>query len=135
MPALPRGAAVELHVAALRDDFTKRTCCHVTNKVASASIECHAVMSADRCSASISLRLTAPNGDPAATAVRDVTEAVGVTFKRAVEKMEADLVPLCARVFFRAAHSLATQVAEGMLLKTHTHTHTRVLNRLNIYTH
>lgn len=118
VPALPRDAAVELHVTAVHEDFTERTSCHITEKVACGSIECHTIMSADRSSASLSLSLAAPNDNLAATDVKNVTEAVGSTFKKAIKKMEADLVPLCARVFYKCAHSPAQQIVEGMSLKT-----------------
>ncbi|XP_028994805.1 diphthine--ammonia ligase [Betta splendens] len=115
--ALPRGAAVELHVSATRDDPTRRTSCRASDRAASASIECRVTAAAGGRAASLSLwvTVTAPDGDPAApTGARDVTEAVGSTFRRAVEKTEAELVPLCARAFFRAAHPLAARVAEGL---------------------
>lgn len=118
VPALPRDAAVELHVTAVHEDFTKRTSWHVTEKVACGSIECHTIMSADRSSASLSLSLAVPNDNPAVTDVKNVTEAVGSTFNKAIKKMEADLMPLCARVFYKCAHSLAQQIVEGMSLKT-----------------
>ncbi|XP_026195846.1 diphthine--ammonia ligase [Anabas testudineus] len=114
VPALPRDAAVELHVTAVHEDFTERTSCHITEKVACGSIECHTIMSADRSSASLSLSLAAPNDNLAATDVKNVTEAVGSTFKKAIKKMEADLVPLCARVFYKCAHSPAQQIVEGL---------------------
>ncbi|XP_032356543.1 diphthine--ammonia ligase [Etheostoma spectabile] len=114
VPALPKGAAVELHVTAIQDNPTKRTSCHVTTKMAVGSIECHTVMSADTCSASLSLSLAVPGGNLEVTSVEDVTEAVGATFKKAMTKMDAELVPLCARVFYKCNHSLAQQIVKGL---------------------
>ncbi|KAJ4939877.1 hypothetical protein JOQ06_029313 [Pogonophryne albipinna] len=112
VPALPKGAAVELHVTAVQDDPTQRTSCHMTTKVACGSIECHTVMSA--CSASLSLSLAVPGDNLEVTGVKDVTEAVGATLKKAMKKMAAELVPLCARVFYKCNHPLAQQIVEGL---------------------
>nr|XP_019953395.1 PREDICTED: diphthine--ammonia ligase isoform X1 [Paralichthys olivaceus] len=114
VPALPKGAAVELHVTAVQDDYTKRTSCHMTAKVACGSIECNTLMSADKCSASLSLSLAVPADDPEVKDVEDVTEAVAVAFKKAMKKMDAELVPLCARVFYKHGHSLAQQIIKGL---------------------
>ncbi|XP_039993232.1 diphthine--ammonia ligase isoform X2 [Xiphias gladius] len=114
VPALPKGAAVELHVTAIQDDSTKRTSCHMTTKVACGSIECQSVMSADRCSASLSLSLAVPGDNLEGTDAKDVTEAVAVIFKKATKKMDAELVPLCARVFYKCGHSLAQQIIKGL---------------------
>ncbi|XP_026165232.1 diphthine--ammonia ligase isoform X2 [Mastacembelus armatus] len=114
VPALPRGAAVELHVTAIEEDFTKRTSCHMTTKVACGSLECHTVMSADRCSASLSLFLAVPSDTPEVSDIKDLTKAVTSTLKKAMKKMEIELVPLCARAFYKSAHSLAPQIAEGL---------------------
>lgn len=116
VPALPKGAAVELHATAIQDDPTQRTSCHVTTKVACGSIECRTVMSADMCGASLALSLAVPGDDPEVTGVTDVTEAVGAAFKEAMKKMDAELVPLCARVFYKCNHSLAQQIVKGMSL-------------------
>ncbi|XP_035466567.2 diphthine--ammonia ligase isoform X3 [Scophthalmus maximus] len=112
VPALPKGAAVELHVTAVQDDYTKRTSCHMTAGAARGSIECYTLMSADRCSASLSLSLAAPGGDD--PEAKDATEKVAATFKRAMEEMDAELVPLCARVFYKCGHSLAKQIVGGL---------------------
>ncbi|KAF3845007.1 hypothetical protein F7725_008170 [Dissostichus mawsoni] len=112
VPALPKGAAVELHVTAVQDDPTQRTSCHMTTKVACGSIECHTVMSA--CSASLSLSLAVPGDNLEVTGVKDVTEAVGATLKKAMKKMAAELVPLCSRVFYKCNHPLAQQIVEGL---------------------
>ncbi|XP_034419249.1 diphthine--ammonia ligase isoform X2 [Cyclopterus lumpus] len=113
VPALPKGAAVELHVNAIQDDPTKRTSCHMTTKVACVSIEYHTVMSADMRHASLSLSLSVPS-DPEVTGVTDVTDAIAATFKQAMEKMDAELVPLCARVFYKCRHSVAQQIVRGL---------------------
>lgn len=119
VPALPKGAAVELHVTAIQDDPTKRTSCHVTSKVACGSIECFTVMSADMCSASLSLALAVPGDNLEVNGVKDVTEAVGATFKKAMKTMDAELVPLCARVFYKCNHSVAQHIVKGMSLNTY----------------
>lgn len=118
VPALPRGATVELHVTAVQDDFSKRTSCYMTEKVACGSILCHTVMSADRCSGSLSLSLAVPGENTEGTNTKDITDAVSSTFKKAVKKFEAELAPLCARVFYKCAHILAQEIVEGMSLKT-----------------
>lgn len=75
-------------------------------------------MSADRCSASLSLSLAAPGGDD--PEAKDATEKVAATFKRAMEEMDAELVPLCARVFYKCGHSLAKQIVGGMSPSSHS---------------
>ncbi len=116
VPALPRGAAVELHATAVQDDPTKRTSCHMTAKVACGSIECHTVMSADMCSATLSLSLAVPADNLEVASTEDATEAVGATLKKAIKKMDAEVVPLCARVFYKCTHSAARQIVKGMPL-------------------
>lgn len=115
VPALPRDAAVELHVTAIQDDPSQRTSCYMTTKVACGSIECHTVISADSSSASLSLCLTVPG--PACEVTddaKDITEAIGTTLKKAMKKMDAELVPLCARVFYKCDHSLTQHIVKGM---------------------
>ncbi|XP_069563269.1 diphthine--ammonia ligase isoform X1 [Brachyistius frenatus] len=114
VPALPKDAAVELHVTAVQDDPTNRTSCHITTKVACGSIECHTVMSADSRSASLSLSLAVTADGPEATDVKHVTEEVGATFKTAMKKMDGDLVPQCARVFYKCNHSVAQHIVKGL---------------------
>ncbi|XP_037341980.2 diphthine--ammonia ligase isoform X2 [Pungitius pungitius] len=115
VPALPRGAAVELHATAVQDDPAKRTSCHVTTTVACLSIECHTVTSADASAASLSLSLApaAPGVEPGVTNARDVADAVAAAFKNATGRVDAGLVPLSARVFYRR-QSLARQIVEGL---------------------
>ncbi|XP_071758324.2 diphthine--ammonia ligase [Centroberyx gerrardi] len=116
VPALPKGASVELHVTAVQDDPRERTSCHMTTKVACGSIECHTVVSADGCSASLSLSLAlaVPGAGLEVLGVKDVVGAVGATFKNAMKKMGAGLLPLCARVFYKYDHSLAQQIVTGL---------------------
>lgn len=127
VPALPKGAAVELHATAVRDDPTQRTSCHVTTKLACGSIECYTLLSADSHSASLSLSLAVHGDNLEATDVKHVTEEVGTAFRKATKKMDAKLVAQCARVFFKCSHSLAQQIVKGMsrasLVTLHTHTH------------
>uniref|UniRef100_G3P8F9 Diphthine--ammonia ligase n=1 Tax=Gasterosteus aculeatus aculeatus TaxID=481459 RepID=G3P8F9_GASAC len=115
VPALPRGAVVELHVTAVQDDPTERTSCHVTTTVARLSIECHTVTSADGSGASLSLSLSppVPGGDPEVTDAKEVAEAVAAAFKDAKETADARLVPMSARVFYKC-HSLARRIVEGI---------------------
>lgn len=108
VPALPRGAAVELHVAAVQDDPTQRTSRHLGTKVARGSVECRVVTSADRCCASVSLSLVGAEADPEAAA-----GAVGDTFRSAVKEAVGGLVPLCARVFHKCSSSAARRIVEG----------------------
>lgn len=116
VPALPKGAAVELHVTAVQDEPTERTSYRMTTKMACGAVECHAIMSANRCSASLSLCLAVPADDPEVTAVKYVTEALGATLKKAMKKMGTELMPLCARVFYKYTHSVAWSIVQGMSL-------------------
>lgn len=116
VPALPKGAAVELHVTAIQDDYTERTSCHVTAASACGPVDCCTVMSADKCSASLSLSLIGPGDDQEVKDVEDIKEVVAATFKESMKKMDARLVPLCARVFYKCGHSLAQQISKGMWL-------------------
>ncbi|KAL6105415.1 dph6 [Pungitius sinensis] len=115
VPALPRGAAVELHATAVQDDPAKRTSCHVTTTVACLAIECHTVTSADASAASLSLSLApaAAGVEPGVTDARDVADAVAAAFKNATGRVAAGLVPLSARVFYKR-QSLARQIVEGL---------------------
>lgn len=119
VPALPRGAAVELHVTAVQDDPAGRTSCHVTSKSACGSIECHGITSSDLRSASLSLTLTSPKDQPEVGGTQAASEAVAAIFKEAVEKMEAGLVPLCARVFYSCTHVWSQELAGGMSADTY----------------
>lgn len=114
VPALPRGAAVELHVAAVQDDFTQRTSRHLSTKVACGSVECRVVTSADRCCASVSLSLVAAAADLEAGAAPEVAGAVSAAFRSALEEeADAGLVPLCARVFHKCSSSAAREIVKG----------------------
>ncbi|XP_008278084.1 diphthine--ammonia ligase [Stegastes partitus] len=112
VPALPKNAAVELHVTAVQDDPAERTVCHTTTAVPCGSIECHTVLSSDCRSASLSLSLAARGENLEVTDVKSVTEEVATAFKEAVKKME--LVSQCARVFYKCNHSLAQQIVKGL---------------------
>ncbi|KAM3595027.1 uncharacterized protein V6R79_017269 [Siganus canaliculatus] len=114
VPALPKGAAVELHVTAIEDDPTKRTSCHKVTKLAYGFVECRSVVSSDECSASLALSLSVPCDNLEVSGIKDLTEAVSSTFKEAMKTMDAELVPLCARVFYKCTHSVALQIVEGL---------------------
>lgn len=116
VPALPRSAAVELHVTAIQDEPANRTSCHMTTKLGCGSIEYHTVMSSDSCNASMSCSLTLSADSLEQTTVKELTETVGATFRKAMKKMGAELTPLCARVFYKCTHSVAQQIVEGMSL-------------------
>lgn len=105
---------MELHATAVDDDYSKRTSCHMTTVVGRGRIECHALMSSDGCSASLSLCLAVPSAGPEVTDdAEGAAEAIGVALKKAVKKMDAELVPLCARVFYKCGHSLAQHIVKG----------------------
>ncbi|KAM4542557.1 diphthine--ammonia ligase isoform 2-T3 [Odontesthes bonariensis] len=114
VPALPKDATVELHVTATKDERTRRTSAHVTKKLAFGSIECHTVLSADGDSGSLSLSLEVPGDGLEVVDVKHVTEELGTTFMKAMNVTDAELVPLCARVFYKCSHSLAQQIVQGL---------------------
>ncbi|CAL8285346.1 unnamed protein product [Lota lota] len=115
VPALPRGATVELHATAVRDNPADRTSCQLTSKVTCASIESHAVVSGDKQNATFSLSLVQTSPCPGPGAAGNLLEAVGATLGDALKKMTGDrLVPLCARLFYTHDHPLANQVAAGL---------------------
>ncbi|XP_041668097.1 diphthine--ammonia ligase isoform X2 [Cheilinus undulatus] len=114
VPALPRSAEVELHVTAVQDNPSKRALRHVTTKMACGSIDCHSFMTADMCSASLSLDLTVPRENQEVSNVKDVTGDVCAMFDKAMKELDAELVPLCARVFYKCSNSLAWQIVEGL---------------------
>lgn len=114
VPALPRDATVEFHVTAVHDDSSRSTSCHVTTEVPCGSIDWHIVTSADACSASLWLSLARPVDSLELAVVSEITEAIGATFKKAMKKMNGELVPLCARVFYKCTHAVAQLIVEGM---------------------
>lgn len=114
VPALPKDAAAELHVTAVKDDPSQRTSCELTTSVACGSIECHAVLSADGMSGSLSISLGTPGNNLKVSDVKCVTEEVGTTFVKAMKMMDAQLVPQCARVFYKCSHALVHQIVQGM---------------------
>lgn len=115
VPALPRDAAVEFHVTAVQDGSSQAASGPVTTEVPCGSIDWHVVTSADACSASLSLSLTRPVGslEPATAAMSEVAEAIGSTLKEAMKKTNGELVPLCARVFYKCTHAMARLIVEG----------------------
>ncbi|XP_028294704.1 diphthine--ammonia ligase isoform X2 [Gouania willdenowi] len=114
VPGLPKDASVELHVTAVQDDFTKRTHRHMTTKVSSGSIEIHSVSSADGCCASLSLSLVVPGHHHDVTDVKHITDKVSETIKEALKTTDSDVVPQCARVFYKYNHSLAQEIGQGL---------------------
>ncbi|XP_041827995.1 diphthine--ammonia ligase isoform X2 [Melanotaenia boesemani] len=114
VPALPKDAAVELHVTAIKDEPARRTSCHMTTKVACGSLVCHHVLSADGHSGSLSLSLDASSDDLEVADVKCVTEEVVASFLKAIKMTDAELVPLCARVFYKCNHSVAQQIVQGL---------------------
>lgn len=103
---------MEFHVTAVQDDSTS---CHLTTEVPCGSIDWHSVTSAGSCSASLSLSLSLdrPVDGLELAAARDAAEAIGATFKKATGMMNAALVPLCARAFYKCTHAAARLVVEG----------------------
>ncbi|XP_061600249.1 diphthine--ammonia ligase isoform X2 [Cololabis saira] len=115
VPALPRDAAVELHVTAVKDDPSRRTSHDMAAKVACGSIECHTVLSADKRSGSLSISLAASPVDSLKTTdVKCLTEQVGAMFMKAMKMVDTELVPLCARVFYKCSHPLAWQIIQEL---------------------
>ncbi|XP_056152008.1 diphthine--ammonia ligase isoform X2 [Lampris incognitus] len=116
VPALPRGAAVEVHVTAVQDDPSERTSCRTTTKVAFGLIECLGVVSSDNQSATLSLFLahSVPGSGQEVFNGEDVLQKVGAAFHNAMKKMGAGLSPLCARVFYKYADPLAGQIITGL---------------------
>ncbi|XP_067099416.1 diphthine--ammonia ligase [Osmerus mordax] len=114
VPALPRGAAVELHVTAVLDTLEERTSCHMTTELACGSIECWGLVSSTSLCATLSLALSVPSAAPAPADTEEILRALCATFQRATQKMAAGLTPLCARVFYKCAHSLAGRLVAGL---------------------
>lgn len=114
VPALPKNAAVELHVTAVEDDPSQRTSYHITTNVAHGSIECHTVLSADGCSGSLSLSLDVLDDKLEASDVKRVREEVGTLFVNAMKMMNTQLLPQCARVFYKCSHPLVHQIVDGI---------------------
>lgn len=114
VPALPKDAAVEFHVTAVQEDSSQGTSCHMTTEVPCGSLDWHMVTCAGACSASLSLSLDRPVASLELAAACEVKEAIGATFKKAMKKMNGELVPLCARVFYKRTHAVAQLIVEGM---------------------
>lgn len=118
VPALPRGAAVEFHLTTVQDDSSQSTSCHVTTEVACGSIDWHVVTSADARSVSLSLSLNQPVDSLDPPTAAEVMDAIGNTLKKAMKKRNDELVPLCARVFYKCTHAVARLMVEGTTLGT-----------------
>ncbi|XP_062325858.1 diphthine--ammonia ligase [Osmerus eperlanus] len=114
VPALPRGAAVELHVTAVLDTLEERTSCHMTTELACGSIECWGLVSSTSLCATLSLALSVPSAAPAPADTEEILRALCATFQRATQKMAAGLTPLCARVFYKCGHSLSGRLVAGL---------------------
>ncbi|KAJ0009139.1 hypothetical protein NQD34_016554 [Periophthalmus magnuspinnatus] len=100
VPALPRGASVELHVTAVQDDPSQRTSCHRTTKMMPGwSVECCGVRSADGKHGCLSLVVLGAGVEGAE--VENLVEEFGGAFRGALEEMGSELVPLCARLFLQ----------------------------------
>ncbi|KAM8834248.1 diphthine--ammonia ligase [Synchiropus picturatus] len=112
VPALPRAAAVELHVTAIQDEPANRSSCHMTSKLKCGYIETDSVTAVGSSGATISLRLVAPSAG--LDDREEVREAIVAAFETAIDKMEAGLTPLCARVFYKCGDSLAEEVAHAL---------------------
>ncbi|XP_024132897.1 diphthine--ammonia ligase isoform X1 [Oryzias melastigma] len=110
VPALPKDAAVELHVTAVQDDPARRTVSHTTAEVACSAIECHTMQSADGHSGLVAISVSSD----APTDVRQVTEELCTTFVKVMKMMDAKLVPQCARVFYKCSHLLGLQIVKGL---------------------
>lgn len=110
VPALPKDAAVEFHVTSVSGG----PCRGVPRRSAAEerAADWHAATSSDGRAASLSLSLAPPvhGPQPAAAAAR---EAIGATFREALEEMNGELVPLCARVFYKRAHAEARLIVDG----------------------
>lgn len=100
-------------MTAAQDDSSQSTSCHLTTELPCGSIDWHSVTSAGTCGASLSLSLARPVDGLELATVRDVTEAIGATFKKATGMMNAALVPLCARAFYKCTHAAARSIVEG----------------------
>ncbi|XP_017266383.1 diphthine--ammonia ligase isoform X1 [Kryptolebias marmoratus] len=114
VPALPRNAAVELHVTAVKDDPSQRASYRITTNVACGSIECHTVLTENHSSGSLSLSLDVPGDNLKVSDVKCVTEEVGTTFMKAVKMVDSQLVPQCARVFYKCSLAVVHQIVQGL---------------------
>lgn len=111
VPALPRGASVELHVIAALDEPGQRNSCLLTSKMAAGGIECRGVRSSDGRSACVSVSLVGSEGADGQRVAQDI----GSVLRKALEEMGGDMVPLCARVFYRSDHPVALQVIQDLV--------------------
>ncbi|KAG7466191.1 hypothetical protein MATL_G00162180 [Megalops atlanticus] len=114
VPRLPRGAAVELHVIAARDDPRRRTCWRATLQVPAGTVECQVLQSGTRQCAAVSLSLGLPGSAPGAAGEAGLLRALRSSFQDALQKVGRGPTPLCARVFYKQDSALAQQLAAGL---------------------
>ncbi|KAL2099231.1 hypothetical protein ACEWY4_005711 [Coilia grayii] len=114
VPALPRGAAVELHVMAVQDDHTERTYSQTSAQVPGAILSCELVQASDGQFATLSLALSTPSSAKGSADPGVVLEAVGSTLADSLKKLERPLTPLCCRGFFKLGAAVSQQLATGL---------------------
>ncbi|XP_076835211.1 uncharacterized protein LOC143481161 [Brachyhypopomus gauderio] len=126
VPSLPRGAAVELHVVAVCDEPTRRTSIQQTSEVLGCALRWQVRQDSSGRYASLSLSVsTACSGHalgPAHTEAvlqgpahtEALLQALGTSIQQALEHMEKDLSPLCARIFYQDSSHLATGLCAGL---------------------
>ncbi|KAK1793270.1 hypothetical protein P4O66_011659, partial [Electrophorus voltai] len=111
VPSLPRGADVELHVIAVRDEPAGRTSCQRTSEVLGNAIQWQVLQASSGQYASLSLSVTPAASGPACT--QAVLQALGTSLQQALGQTEKALSPLCARVFYKDSSELATGLCAG----------------------
>ncbi|XP_035388671.1 diphthine--ammonia ligase isoform X2 [Electrophorus electricus] len=112
VPSLPRGADVELHVIAVRDEPAGRTSCQRTSEVLGNAIQWQVLQASSGQYASLSLSVTPAASGPACT--QAVLQALGTSLQQALGQTEKALSPLCARVFYKDSSELATGLCAGL---------------------
>uniref|UniRef100_A0A9J7Z876 Diphthine--ammonia ligase n=2 Tax=Cyprinus carpio TaxID=7962 RepID=A0A9J7Z876_CYPCA len=110
VPSLPRGAAVELHVTAVRDRPTDRSSHRSVSQIPGCRVECRLLQSS--CARYASLSLSVCLSDPHAAA-ESVTDQLLSSYQSALHKTTG-LSALCARVFYKSHDALVTQIATGL---------------------
>ncbi|XP_026085144.1 diphthine--ammonia ligase isoform X2 [Carassius auratus] len=110
VPSLPRGAAVELHVTAVQDRPTDRSSHPSVSQIHGGSVEGRLLRSS--CARYASLSLSVSVSDPPAAA-ESVTHQLLSSYHSALQQTSA-LSALCARVFYKRHHALASQIATGL---------------------
>ncbi|XP_062863462.1 diphthine--ammonia ligase [Trichomycterus rosablanca] len=116
VPALPRGAAVELHVTAVQDEPADRTFCQMTSEIPGGTIHWQVIQSSDQQFASLSLcvSLTEPFPTSEHIGTEGTLKAVGTSFQQALAQKEMKLCLLCARVFYKSGNKLARALSAGL---------------------